>query len=495
MAGKRRRLSGKFHGTASDSILLTFVRVITAVLGLLVTKLLSIHFSLHEYGTYSQAMLVVTTASSFSILGLTNAINYFYNSAETQEEKERYLGTIFSIEYCAGLLCAFLILLMHRPIIQYFKNDDLRNILMFVAWIPLFQNLILMLQVLFVSIGKAKLIAVRNFVVSLARLLIVIVACYVTQSIRTFFIILLILDILQVLYFMWAFSKFRRRISARKIDIKLLKPVFNFCIPMAVYVLTNEFTRDIDKYVVSFFSDSSTLAIYTNAAKLLPFDLITQSFITVLVPIITRQISAKAYKTAQNTFKSYLRLGYLLTWIIAFGVILNAKEAMLFLYDEKYLPGLSVFVIYLFVDMIKFANSPLILTAKGKSKTLMVCSICSLIGNFVLNVLLYQFFDMLGCAIATLLVTSGLVLVLLWIDAKEIETHLRYFFDWKEVGFILVQLIVIGGSILLLKQLIYRYSSNYFLNLVCSYIIFVSAMFLLNRKRIVGCLREINRIK
>ena len=66
-----------------DSILLTFVKVITAVLGIVVSKLLAMHFSLHEFGTYSEAMLIATTASSIAIFGLTNAVNYFYNAASS----------------------------------------------------------------------------------------------------------------------------------------------------------------------------------------------------------------------------------------------------------------------------------------------------------------------------------------------------------------------------------------------------------------------------
>ena len=198
---------------------------------------------------------------------------------------------------------------------------------------------------------------------------------------------------------------------------------------MAVYVLTNELARDIDKYVISFFSDTSTLAIYTNAAKLLPFDLITQSFITVLVPIVTRQIASKDYDKAQTTFRAYLRLGYVVTWIVAFGVVVNAKEAMLFLYDPKYLPGLSVFIVYLFVDMIKFANTSLILTAKGKSKTLMICSLSALGANFILNIILFKLLGILGPAIATLIITFGLVTVLLVLGGKEIQTSIFGLFN------------------------------------------------------------------
>ena len=495
MAEKLKRLSGKFHGAASDSILLTFVRVITAVLGLLVTKLLSIHFSLHEYGTYSQAMLIVTTATSISILGLTNAVNYFYNAAAGEEDKERYVGTIFSIQYFIGLLCAIIIIAIQIPIIDYFKNDDLKNILYLVAWLPLLQNLIPMLQVLFVSIGRAKLIAGRNFVISVARLGIVLIACYVTKSIRTIFIILLLLDVVQVAYFMWAFGRSNFRISIKKFDKSLLKPVLAFSIPMAVYVLTNELARDIDKYVVSFFSDTATLAIYTNAAKLLPFDLITQSFITVLVPVVTRQIASKEYGTAQTTFKAYLRLGYVATWLVAFGVVINAKEAMLFLYDPKYLPGLSVFIVYLFVDMIKFANTSLILTAKGKSKVLMICSLSALGANFVLNIILFKLCGILGPAIATLVITLSLVVVLLELGGREIQTTIFKLFDWKEMTIVAIEMVAVGAGCYMLKKPLYSVIDSSMFVLIVSYVVYISVMLLLHRKRIMDCFRTINRMK
>lgn len=495
MLNRIKMTTKRFHGAASDSILLTFVRVITAVFGLLVTKLLSIHFSLHEYGTYSQAMLIVTTATSISILGLTNAVNYFYNAASEDDKKEKYVGTIFSIQYFVGILCAIIIIAIQIPIINYFKNDDLKDILYLIAWLPLLQNLIPMLQVLFVSIGKAKLIAIRNFVVSVARLCIVLAACYVTKSIRTIFIILLFLDILQVVYFMWAFSRGNFKITIWQFDKTLLKPVLTFSIPMAVYVLTNELARDIDKYVISFFSDTSTLAIYTNAAKVLPFDLITQSFITVLVPIVTRQIAAGDYENAQTTFKAYLRLGYVATWIVAFGVVINAKEVMLFLYDSKYIPGLSVFTVYLFTDMIKFANTSLILTAKGKSKTLMICSISALGANFILNIIMYNLFGVLGPAIATLIMTFGLVSVLLSLGAREIKTRILNLFFWKELVVVAIELIIVGAACYALKLALYTIIKSTFLILIITYGVYISIMLLINKRRILDCFRTINRMK
>ena len=56
------------NGAAVDSIILTFIQVVTTAVGLVVSKILSVNFSLTEYGTYSQVMLITATASSLTIL-------------------------------------------------------------------------------------------------------------------------------------------------------------------------------------------------------------------------------------------------------------------------------------------------------------------------------------------------------------------------------------------------------------------------------------------
>lgn len=489
------KLRRMMRGNAADSLLLTFVKIVSAALGLATTKLLSVKFSLEEYGTYSQAMLVVSTVTSFTILGLTDATNYFYNASDDDGTKEQYVSTVFGIQYAVGLVCAILICACNIPIAAGFKNDELRRILFFAAWMPVLNNLIPMLQVLFISIGKAKTIAVRNFIVSAARLAFVAIACYATGDIRTIFILILVLDVLQVVYFQISFSRNRFPIRMRNFRRELIGPILRFCLPMAVFVFTNALSRDIDKYVVSAFTDTETLGIYTNAAKVLPFDMLTASFLTVLVPVITRQVRKESYGEAQQTLRAYLRIGYLMTWVMVAGAIVNAKEMMLFFYDEKYLPGLGVFIVYLFVDMMRFANTSLVLSAKGKTGTLMICSLIALGANAVLNVLAFRAFGLIGPAITTLIVTVGLMAAMLIISAREIGSSFRALFNWKEIVLEAAELAVVGALAYGLKLLLYRVFTSYLPVLILTYAFFGGVMLLLSGRRMLTCLKDINRVK
>lgn len=494
MQRAKTRLKG-MNGAAVDSIILTFIQVVTTAVGLIVSKILSVNFSLIEYGTYSQVMLIVTTASSLTILGMTNAVNYFFNGNASYDEKQKYLGTLFDIQYVLGIFCALLLMLLRDPISVYFKNDQLRGILWVAACLPALQNLLPMMQVLFVATGRAKLIAVRNFLISIARLVFVLIASYITKSIDTIIVLLLVLDIVQIGCFRLLLRKNRINIRIRDFDYRKIKEIFVFCLPMAVYLMTNSLSRDIDKYVVSYFADTEMLAIYSNASKVLPFDLVTASFITVLIPIITRQVRSEDYAQALCSFKAYLRLGYIATWILAFGAVILSKDLMLFLYDAKYLPGLAVFVVYLFVDMIKFANTSLILVAKGKTKTLMYTSVAALLGNALLNIPAYKAFGIIGPAVTTLFITMALVSVLLIISARELKSCVSELFNWKEMLLITIELVLVGIGIFVLSRVLEEYISSSTILLIICYGLYLIILLALNWKRLLSCLKEINQLR
>lgn len=483
------------NGAATNSMLLAFVQVITTLLGMVVTKLLSVHFSLLEYGTYSQALLVTSTATSISILGLTNATNYFYNRTKDEKQQRTFIATIFAIQYAIGLLCAIVIVTFRTPISNYFGNSNLTIILPIVAFTPLLSNLIAMYQTLFVSIGKAKVLAVRNLIVSLMRLISVILACFVYSNIVTVLIVILLLDVGQVVYFAVRYRSSRFPIRIRDAQASLFKEILAFSIPMAIYVMTNSLSRDMDKYVISAFANTETLAIYTNAAKILPFDIVTSSLITILIPIITRLINRGEYVEAKNVFKLYLRIGYVLTAILVGGAITLSKDLIIFLYDKKYLAGLEVFVIYLFVDMIRFANVTTVLSGAGKTKTLMAVSVIALACNAVFNIIGYQVCGMIGPALVTLIITLLMTVALLWFGAKEIKTNIFDLFDFKEMGLIAIEIIGVGAAVYFVSGSLNEIGVPLVLKLVGCYGLYLIVLAAFNYKRVLVCFRQLNHYK
>ena len=70
-------------GAAIDSLLLSLVKVITTSVGIVSTMVLSRTLSLADYGTYAQGNLVISLATSMTVLGLTDAVSYTHLTLPT----------------------------------------------------------------------------------------------------------------------------------------------------------------------------------------------------------------------------------------------------------------------------------------------------------------------------------------------------------------------------------------------------------------------------
>ena len=482
----------KIKGLATDSIFLAFAKLMTTVISLAVSKILAIKFSLFEYGVYSQIMLIASTATSFSILGLSDGVNYYYNNCFDLEQKKKNINTIFFMQTVAGSICAVLILCFSNSITNYFKNPDLNGLYVYIAFMPIISNFLAMYQVLFVSVGKAKGIAIKNLIVSLIKLGIITTVAFSINNISIIVIASLITDVLQLFYFAISFGISNFYVNPCAVDWKLIGKILGYCLPLSFYILTSSLCRDIDKYVISFFADTETLSVYTNAAKVLPFDMLASSLTVVMVPIVVKYITNNEYEKTKDIFRTYLSISYKTTWLVTFGVIICAKELMLFLYDEKYLAGLGVFIIYIVVDMIRFANLSIILRAKNKTLQLALYSVGMLISNFVLNIILFKLCGIIGPAIATLVVTLGTNILMMVHAGKIIKAKISQLLDFKDMLITICSMIFGGGIAMLIKLLCNAGSLHYLLTLIFSYGGYAIIVLLFNYKKIIQLLKHLN---
>ena len=163
----------KLGGVSLDAIFLTFVKLLTTGLGLIITRLLSEYLSVYDYGVYSQALLLVSTVSSFTIFGMMDGINYFYCGEPDIDKRESYTATIFSMQCIISTVAGSGLLILSVPLCDYLGNPGIERLLVFVAIIPLLQNVLSSIQVLMISVGKARMLALRNFVISIVRLAVV----------------------------------------------------------------------------------------------------------------------------------------------------------------------------------------------------------------------------------------------------------------------------------------------------------------------------------
>ena len=138
MSTKNKRIGG----VSADAILLMFIKLVTAALGLVITRLLSEYLSLHDYGTYSQILLIVSALSSGTIFGMMDGVNYFYCSERDPDKRESYVATIFALQCTISAVAGGITMLCAAPICAYFANPDIKPLMIFAVILPLLQNLL-----------------------------------------------------------------------------------------------------------------------------------------------------------------------------------------------------------------------------------------------------------------------------------------------------------------------------------------------------------------
>lgn len=384
---------------------MAFTKIVTLILGILTTKVMSMFLNLQEYGTYSQALVVIEAATALITFGLTDAVNYFYNSEKDEIKKQKYINTIFFIEMLLGIISTISICALSVPFCSYFNNSSLWLVLIILSIQPMVDNLVAMFQVLYVSNKKGKIIAIRNFIVSCLRLLVVFLGCFLLHNLYFVVIGFVITGLFQLILFWIWFKTFGFVINPFSFRRELIKPILKFGIPLGLYILVNSLLRISDKAVLGALLSTEELAIYSNAAKILPFDIISASFIVICTPFITKFISNKDTFHLSEILSGYVKISFLSTVALGAGGVLFSKDILLLLYDSKYLPGLSIFVVYMFTEMIKFCSLYIVLMSYKRNRELLIVSVVSLVLNLSLDIALYFAFGPIGCAIATLIVT------------------------------------------------------------------------------------------
>lgn len=491
-----RKISIK--GASWDSMFLAFTKCLSMLFSILSAKILSTGLTLEGYGTYAQANLVMTTGTSIILMGLVDALNYYFNNKDKKIEeslKARIVNTVFFLELILGAILAVVIIAGQGLIADYFSNPAVKGLLWIVAVLPVFTNIQYFMQVMCVSVGRAKWMSIFNLILTVVRIVAVYISVYVLKNLVWIYVTILSMDVIHVALYNWDLRKRGVKINPFKISHKHIKSIIAYGLPMGIYAITSSFTRDLDKLIIGRLGGTEELAIYSNCSKVLPLDFFVTSFALVLIPYIYRRVSEGRREESIELFSSYLKVGYYTVWTLGTMVLVAPATIISFLYADVYVSGESVFILYIFDNMIRFASVHLILTAAGKSKNVMIYSIISLVLNFILNMAFYYMWGMIGPAIATLIVALVYMFLILRDTTKTIQARWTEVFDFKDLILFTISLAVTWFITFILNKLLVGWGLHKYVSMIISMAVFGLTILAVHFKRIFGILKKINSFK
>lgn len=489
MIGKRIK-----GGAAFDSLILTFVKIVTLFVSIVQTMMLSRYLSISEYGTYSEGLLIISFFAPFFSLGLNDSVNYFCNK-ESNNNRIKYLNTIFILSIFAGGIGGILLYHLKDLLAVYYKNTQIIGIVVYVAFRPLLQNLIALYQPVYVSIGKTTVIAIRNFLISLVQVLII--ACFVYVDINNLILLfcaLFVMDIIQIVLFDFYLRKQEIQINPLKVDKTLVKEILRFAIPMLLSSSVGTISVNIDKLMISNLLTLEDYALYANVSKQLPFSFFVASLTAVVSPIIVKLLSTNDTERFKSVWSKYLELGYIATWPLCFLAILYAPEIIEILYSSKYLTndGIIIFRLYTVAAMLGFTYFGLIPTSLGNAKIVLKYSVLDMILNIILNLSLFKFCGIVGPAFATIISMIILSFLYFYNSLKITNTRLDEVIRFKKLVILMLEMVFAGIiSMYILSNL--GNIKNSYIRLIIGLLVYMFVLMPLQYKNVKMAFLELNK--
>ena len=428
---------------AKDSLILTVSKVISSLIGLVVTMLLSRYRSLYEYGTYVQLLLVINLLDNAIMLGLPNSISFFLGRAETEEKRKKFLSVYFTLNTILTLVSGLILVTLIYPIQIYFKNDGIHGFWYFLLLYPFAYVTSSSIENICVSTKRTGLLIPYRITHSVVIFTLVLVASLTHLDFSVYLLIFVLTEVIFAVSVILISRKIVGGIHV-SLDKKLIKAILKFSIPLGIATAVATLNAEIDKFVIGFFGSTEDVAIYANCAKDLPLTILTAGITASILPRLSLLFKNGKGKEAVGIWSNAVLVSISIVSVFAIGLLFFSKDAISLLYSDKYLPGDNIFKVFCLVIVLKAVYWGTILNCSGHTKFIFYSSIISLSCNLVLNVPFYFLFGIFGCAVSTLLTTLVMNIVQLCWTCRITKVKFYEILPWSKIGLVLLFNITLG---------------------------------------------------
>ena len=423
-------------GVATDSLKLSIAQIISLGISMINVMLLSRFRSVEEYGTYSQMLMVSAIIVTFFASGFAQCINYFLANENNNKSRSDFIKTYYTIISICGVLGGLVSVLLIPGLKIYFRNEKLSDYWFFLLVYPVSKILNDGVDRFFILYRKTNQLMLYKVRYGITSLITVVVAIIFKWDFKVYLIVFTIVEMVFGFLVYWFIYRITSIIPFG-FNSKMGKTILSFAIPMALAALVSVINKELDKLVIGGLTNTETLAIFTNAAKELPITVFSTSIYTVVMPFVVKKIQSGAIEDALNTWKESIKLASLIMCFFCVSFFAFAPQVISVLYSDKYLPGLSVFRIYLFTELFRLTYYGMVLNAEKQTKLILYSSIGSMIVNLVFDLVLFRLIGINGPAWATVASVATMNMFQLFCTKKHLQVS---FLDIYPVMYILKSL-------------------------------------------------------
>lgn len=379
----------------ADKIAIIFSQIASALVMLLLGKIIALNFTPQVFGEYNLQFAIYTLC--FSIF-LSPFLQFIKTNNNTLNLKIGYLGYIPIFIVLSILSIILLIILFHINNID-FSISVLILIFIYLLFNSLFKICIDRIN----TSGQLKTYSYLNLFQKLLLLLTLTIVIYSfkekTNSLLWLYSAITSFSALFLCFFYLDFTlRSNFKVSTKKIVIKILK----FSMPLVIMSIWGWINNYFDRFAINFYLSENEVGLYNASysigAKF--FSIISLMALAILTPIVygNQKIVTKKEKIKKYS-KLYTYLAFLVIPLVFVFYPLIGKVLLSNMYAEGFyiIPGINIafFLItlsYLF---------ELLFYAESKTKYILYSNLAGALLNIILNIFLIPILGIYGAMLAT----------------------------------------------------------------------------------------------
>lgn len=448
----------KFKGYKGRVIENSFWNIISTISssigGMIFTILIARMFFPELFGVYSIVLALVMAISSFSNLGISQAVIRYVAEALGNQNKDKartYFKTLFKIKFLIALGLSLALFFLSKTLAIYIFGKPILTTPFQVGAIYLFINALWPLFTsIFAALQKLKYEAISQIIFQVSRIILIYIFLATVKTVPSVFVGLILAVVATIAYLFFILNKnFPYLIKGKSVEINTRR-LIKFSGLFSVISISSIFFAYLDKLMLGILMPAE-YAGYYNASLTIVFGVAgLVSFSVVFLPVFTQL--KKYFKRA---FETTFKYSAIFSFPLAFGLIFFAKPFITLVFGQEYLLGvLPTYVLaLLIIESTTFSFFITAFISKEKLKYPAIMMILTTFLNVVLNYFLITSFmkinidyGVVGAALATLISRYFFSIALTLKARKTFNIRLKSSWILKPLlsaGFMLLSLLLL----------------------------------------------------
>jgi O-antigen/teichoic acid export membrane protein len=417
-----------------------------------------------EFGQYKQVIMVhqlLITILSFNIPG---SVLYFYPKEKSREGRRIVLSNVtFMLSMVSTVFFIAAIMLKNiffinidNPIIEQYFYLIVINAVMEIVASPL--------DSIFIAEEKALTAMTYYIINQLFRVIILIGAIVIYQTVYSAIFALMLFSILRALFLISYLMK-SYRIGPSAISKVSIMAQLQYVAPLGVSMIAGTISRHAEKIILLTYFTATDFAIYSVGNYGIPIGILYLSVGNVILPQISKsQDALKSY----SLWKKMVIANAIVTIPIVIYFLIMSKYFILQIFGTEYVDSVPVFNIILLTLPFQMLGHGYILRGLGETKYIFYARIIKMLVSVILGLVIIRHYGVVGAALTYF--TSFVVNVFLQLRKTRLILKLKWleFIPWKDF----IQLSIITVLLSTLPYSARELSSGNILLLVISSVLY-----------------------